>query len=88
VPEALTVDRTCDIQSLPSIQSDIKPVDGSKKRAVGKFGSGIHNIGLALMRLEAAQDDGAQFAIDEAGSDLRIKAFIPSWWPVDEDSSK
>ncbi|CAO3660425.1 unnamed protein product [Umbelopsis ramanniana] len=88
VPEALTVDRSYDIQTLPSTQADIKPVDEGKKRAVGKFGSGIHNIGLALMRLEAAQAEGAQFAVDEAGSDLRIKPFIPSWWPVDEESSK
>jgi len=41
-----------------------------------------------LMRLEAAQAEGAQFAVDEAGSDLRIKPFTPSWWPVDEESSK
>jgi hypothetical protein len=84
----LTVDRNYDMQTLPSTQADIKPLEEGKKRAVGKFGSGIHNIGLALMRLEAAQAEGAQFAVDEAGSDLRIKPFIPSWWPVDEESSQ
>jgi hypothetical protein len=87
VPKTLNVDRNYKIQSLPSIQADIKPVDGAKKRAIGKFGSGIHNIGLALMRLDEAQQEGAQFMVDEAGSDLRIKAFIPSWWPVDEEES-
>ncbi|KAG2184172.1 hypothetical protein INT44_009187 [Umbelopsis vinacea] len=88
VPEALTVDRNYDIKTLPSNQADIKPAEEGKKRSVGKFGSGIHNIGLALMRLEAAQTEGAQFVVDEAGSDLRIKPYIPSWWPVDEESSK
>ncbi|KAI8580299.1 hypothetical protein K450DRAFT_237822 [Umbelopsis ramanniana AG] len=88
VPETLTVDRNYDIQTLPSIQADIKPAEEGKKRAVGKFGSGIHNIGLALMRLEAAEAEGAQFVVDEAGSDIRIKPYIPSWWPVDEESSK
>jgi hypothetical protein len=87
VPETLSVNRNYSIPSLPSIQADIKPIGGENKRAAGKFGSGIHDIGLALMRLDAAQKPGAEFVIDEAGSDLRVKPFIPSWWPADEESS-
>ncbi|GAB5587569.1 ccr4 associated factor [Umbelopsis nana] len=87
VPETLSVNRNYSIPSLPSIQADIKPIGSENKRAAGKFGSGIHNIGLALMRLDAAQKPGAEFVIDEAGSDLRVKPFIPSWWPADEESS-
>ena len=39
------------------------------------------------MRLDSAQQAETEFAVDEAGSDLRIKPFIPTWWPVDEESS-
>ncbi|KAJ2955869.1 hypothetical protein NQZ79_g8201 [Umbelopsis isabellina] len=86
IPQTLSVVRDYNMPSLPSIQADIKPIEGSK-RPVGKFGSGIHNIGLALMRLDSAQKDDAGYIIDEAGSDLRIKPFIPKWWPVEDESS-
>ncbi|KAG2176393.1 hypothetical protein INT43_005627 [Umbelopsis isabellina] len=86
IPQTLSVARDCTMPSLPSVQADIKPIEGSRRPA-GKFGSGIHNIGLALMRLDSAQKDEAGFIIDEAGSDLRVKPFIPEWWPVEEESS-
>lgn len=82
----MSIDRDYTMPSLPSIQADIKPLEGAKRPA-GKFGSGIHNIGLALMRLDSAQKDNAEFIIDEAGSDLRIKPFIPEWWPIEDESS-
>lgn len=43
--------------------------------------SGIHNIGLALMRLEHvqkfAQGEGVAFTVD---NDVYLAPFLPEWW--------
>ena len=41
VPDTLAVNREHTIQSLPSVQAEIRSTEGVKKRAVGKFWSGI-----------------------------------------------
>ena len=90
MPLTPSVDRT---QTFPSDvlvpQTDIKLTEGKSKRGVGKMGSGIHNIGLALMRLEhvkqSMEDQDISFTVS-GHEDLRIKPFLPDWW-VDEDQS-
>ncbi|KAI7869804.1 uncharacterized protein EV154DRAFT_581652, partial [Mucor mucedo] len=83
VPTVQSVNRN---QTLPSVllpQTDIKLVQGVSKRGVGKMASGVHNIGLALMRLEHVQnslvDNDVAFTVPEDDS-LRIKPFLPEWW--------
>lgn len=66
---------------------DIKSTDASKKRGAGKLGSGIHNIALAIMRLEDVQkavNDKNSFVVPHAQqSGLRLRPFLPEWWPVE-----
>ncbi|KAI8987804.1 hypothetical protein BDF20DRAFT_910358 [Mycotypha africana] len=97
VPESLSVDRNHSFPSdiLPP-QTDIK-LDGAsteeattKTRSIGKLCSGIHNIGLALMRLEHVKSvtsgeneeesqKNTSFMIPNNES-IRLKPFIPDWW--------
>lgn len=67
-------------------QTDIKLVQGVSKRGVGKMASGVHNIGLALMRLEHVQnslvDQDVSFTVPEDES-IRIKPYLPEWWAQD-----
>lgn len=48
--------------------------------------SGIHNIGLALMRLEHVKSfiegQDLAFTIPEDSS-IRIRPFLPEWWGED-----
>lgn len=64
-------------------QKDIKLTEGTSKRGVGKMGSGIHNVGLALMRLEHvqkfAQGENVSFAVDNSDT-IRLAPFLPEWW--------
>lgn len=69
-------------------QTDIKLSASTNKRGVGKMCSGVHNIGLALMRLEHVQrfvdgDKDTEFttACDES---LRLRPFLPEWWGEDD----
>ncbi|CAO3702964.1 unnamed protein product [Rhizopus stolonifer] len=82
-PKEQTVDRTCQSTLVP--QTDIKLADSNSKRGVGKMGSSIHNIGLALMRLEHVQKfrqgEPVEFAIDDQ---IRLAPFLPEWWSVQE----
>ncbi|KAI7902968.1 uncharacterized protein BX663DRAFT_551830 [Cokeromyces recurvatus] len=86
-----SVDRSKDVPSVLLPQTEIKLVDGMSKKSVGKMGSGIHNIGLALMRLEHVQksitDPTVLFKIPENES-IRIKPFLPEWWSVEETENK
>ncbi|KAI8375248.1 hypothetical protein EDC96DRAFT_496547 [Choanephora cucurbitarum] len=84
MPLSPTVDRT---QTFPldtlAPQTEIKLTEGSQKRGVGKMCSGIHNIGLALMRLEHVKQsmEDSQITFTVPGQDtLRIKPFLPDWW--------
>ena len=59
----------------------------SRSRSAGKFLSGIHNIGLAILRFEhvdKAQNGEAEHPnlVTEApdGTTLYLHAFRPSWW--------
>jgi hypothetical protein len=69
-------------------QTDIKLAAGVSKRGVGKMCSGVHNIGLALMRLEHVQrcvdgDKDIEFAVASDDS-LRLRPFVPDWWGEDD----
>ena len=46
-------------------------------RTIGRMGSSVHNVGLALLRLEHVGLDGL-----EVSSGLGIKGFVPDWWPT------
>ncbi|KAI8074143.1 hypothetical protein BC940DRAFT_339019 [Gongronella butleri] len=85
VPQELQVDRSMDLSLAP--QSDIKPADGSSKRAVGKTGSSVHNVGLALMRLEQVQKcvQGEPLPLKVNGTDMLVRPFLPSWWPIEQE---
>lgn len=73
------MDRNAVWPSVLEAQSDIKLVDGTSKRGVGKFCSGVHNIGLALMRLEHIQNDEKSFTSVKDES-VRLRPFLPEWW--------
>ena len=60
----------------PAPQSDLFFPDVSSTRAIGKMGSSIYNVGLALMRLEHVGKWGP-----ETTSGLGIRGFVPDWWP-------
>lgn len=85
-PSVQTVDRSKQFPSVLLPQTDIKLVQGTSKRGVGKMCSGVHNIGLALMRLEHVQKciDGqdVEFTSPEDPS-VRIRPFLPEWWGED-----
>lgn len=88
-PSTLRVDREAEYPSQLKPQMDIKLADGSSKRGVGKMCSGIHNIGLALMRLEqvekfASGEDIAFTVPDAQNDDLRLRPFFPDWWPTEQ----
>ncbi|KAI7866645.1 hypothetical protein BDF14DRAFT_1882423 [Spinellus fusiger] len=82
VPTVMAVDRTSR-SDLPPPQTDIKLAGGSSKRSVGKTASSIHNIGLALMRLEhvEALAQGQPISFQVAHSSLLVRPFLPDWWP-------
>ncbi|ORX62755.1 Aminomethyltransferase folate-binding domain-containing protein [Hesseltinella vesiculosa] len=87
VPEQLQVDRSSTMSF--TSQLDIKPVDGASKRSLGKTGGSVHNIGLALMRLEQVQkcvQDGVA-PLRVADTNMLVRPFLPSWWPVEKDDN-
>ncbi|KAJ3189207.1 ccr4 associated factor [Gaertneriomyces sp. JEL0708] len=81
VASNLLVDTTSSLP-LPSPQADIYPITmtgiASKKRGVGKFCEGLHNVGLALVRLDMI---GEEVVLSEP-DDLRARAMKPDWWPT------
>ncbi|KAI8986536.1 hypothetical protein BDB01DRAFT_785961 [Pilobolus umbonatus] len=86
VPDKQYVDRHIEYPSTLHPQNEVKLVQGSSKRGVGKLCSGIHNIGLALMRLEHVQKSlefpDIEFNVADQPS-IRIKPFLPEWWTED-----
>ncbi|KAI9031561.1 hypothetical protein CLU79DRAFT_693850 [Phycomyces nitens] len=85
--KSLVVDRNSTYPAGLEPQADIKLADGSSKRSVGKLGSGIHNIGLALMRLEHVKkfENTPSKAFNVAGTDIFVRPFLPAWWPVEKE---
>ncbi|KAI9713062.1 MAG: ccr4 associated factor [Bogoriella megaspora] len=79
-------------QPTPPKDASMSKVD-SKGRSIGKFLSGIGNIGLGLCRIEAMTDvavsaEGATFKAGDRfkvtwegdeGSETGVKAFVPEW---------
>ncbi|KAI9269234.1 hypothetical protein BDA99DRAFT_346160 [Phascolomyces articulosus] len=86
VPTTLKVDREKRYPSDIQPQMDIKLSGSSSKRGVGKTCSGIHNIGLALMRLEQVEkctkNNDITFEIPD--TNVRVRPFLPEWWPVEK----
>jgi hypothetical protein len=66
--DELLVDKGVDFE-MPASTSEIARLDGGKKD-MGKFCSGIYNLGLALVRLD-------QQGLGKTANGLFVKAFIP-----------
>ncbi|KAJ3193342.1 ccr4 associated factor [Entophlyctis luteolus] len=92
-PESLEVDRGLKL-SFPPVNTLIRSRDSTtgeiSKKQAGKFCIGIHNIGLALVRLEHVQRpttsatsvDYNDLVFDGTDdSNLRLRAFAPDWFP-------
>ncbi|ORX95627.1 Aminomethyltransferase folate-binding domain-containing protein [Basidiobolus meristosporus CBS 931.73] len=60
-------------------------IDGAKtSRNNGKFCGGIHNIGLALIRLETVRKPDIRFIMRASDDKLmNVRPTIPTWWPLD-----
>ncbi|TKY89662.1 hypothetical protein EX895_001447 [Sporisorium graminicola] len=71
-----------------------KPARG---KAAGKFTQGIHNVGLACLRLEqvnrwtdaskaGAESNGLELSITSGDGEttLLVRPWIPGWWPKEE----
>ncbi|ORY43789.1 Aminomethyltransferase folate-binding domain-containing protein [Rhizoclosmatium globosum] len=84
VPTQLSLD-TSFSEPLPASTTDIRALtksDGTlSKREVGKFCSGVHNIGLALVRLEHSGFSPETDLVLSDAKGLRVRAFPPSWFP-------
>jgi hypothetical protein len=77
----LDVDRNIDLDLPPS--SDITILN-RKGRPVGSIGTSCHNIALALLKLDIVQNN--DLVVDNGqGKKLKLKAFVPHWWPKVED---
>jgi len=82
VPIALEVDRNSNLV-LPPSSSEIT-MSNRKGRSVGSIGTSCHNIALALLKLDIVQNN--ELIVDDGqGEKLRLKPFIPHWWPKVED---
>ena len=97
----LCVDTNASMQ-LPAPETDIRlvsPEGGEQEhrptrtRSAGKFITGIHNIGLAMLRFEhvnKAKGDTIntpRLAVDTESGQLQVTAWTPSWWPHDPVST-
>lgn len=81
----MRVDRSVTYPSALEPQMDVK-AEGAK-RSAGKLASGVHNIGLALLRLDPvdkAVQQEIRMEVPNAGSDLCLQPFLPSWWPAEK----
>ncbi|RIA96450.1 hypothetical protein C1645_733205 [Glomus cerebriforme] len=82
VPTTLELDRNSNFP-LPPPSSNITVLN-RKGRPVGSIGTSYHNIALALLKLDIIQNN--DLVVDNGqGEKLRVKAFIPNWWPKVED---
>ncbi|KAJ9474224.1 putative transferase CAF17, mitochondrial [Pseudozyma hubeiensis] len=87
-----------EVRSKPiSAAAEAKPARG---KAAGKFTSGIHNVGLACLRLEqvkrwtdvsdqSGKEDGLELSVlsEDGETTLLVRPWIPSWWPKEEPES-
>ena len=64
-----------DYQDIPESDEIFSP-DSNSSRSVGRLGSRINNIGLALMRLDYVGKDGLSLK-----GGIGVKGFAPEWWP-------
>ena len=79
-------DSGADVRFVMPQKSDASTSQPGKSRSAGKFLNGIHNIGLALLRLEQVDKSNSEAghpqlvleALD--GSPLYLHAYRPSWW--------
>lgn len=70
----LDIDKPFSLEILD--HEEIFSPDSSSSRAIGKMGSRINNIGLALMKLDYVGRDGLFLK-----GGIRVKGFAPEWWP-------
>lgn len=62
----------------------------ARARSAGKFLGGIHNVGLALLRLEqvkqtSGEEAQAYLSVDiEGDAPIQLHAWRPAWWPAEE----
>lgn len=69
----------------PSSEAPEKP---TRSRSAGKFLGGVHNVGLALLRLEQVSrsqkgDASPNLLLESSsGSVLHLHAWKPEWWPA------
>ncbi|TPX45783.1 aminomethyltransferase [Synchytrium endobioticum] len=75
-PPTLTLDTTASLTT-PQSQSEIT----FNSKSVGKFCSGLYNVGLALLRLEHVEQ------VVSLQNGLFAKAYRPHWWPITPPSS-
>ena len=83
-PEALAydADTTVEIPPLESIMDRV--TKEGRQRGLGKFMTGIGNIGIGVCRLEGVQDGGpfkVQWKLEGQDEEktVGVKAFVPSW---------
>ena len=71
--------------------TDIK-AEGNSKRSVGKWLSGVGNVGLALCRLEPMiMGEGAAkrvFWVGEGEQRQKVRAFLPAWMDLKQGNAK
>ncbi|UZJ53867.1 hypothetical protein CBS101457_003187 [Exobasidium rhododendri] len=86
-PETLQV-HTSFSMALPGKGADVRSTmigdEGGRGKSTGKYLSGIHNIGLALLRLEQVHRWNSDLLIkvkNSEKSELSIRPWIPNWWP-------
>lgn len=92
-----TLDRSANLP-LPPPGTDIRLVKGksdadapTRSRSAGKLLSSIHNVGLALLRLEQVEETHKGKAVLQVegtnGHPLRVHASVPEWWPKEPEIS-
>ncbi|CBQ68631.1 conserved hypothetical protein [Sporisorium reilianum SRZ2] len=84
-----------EVRSKP-VASDAAGAKPARGKAAGKFTAGVHNVGLACLRLEqvsrwtdatagSARADGLEMSVTTAdGETLLVKPWIPGWWPKEQ----
>lgn len=102
-PTSIFIDREF-AHTLPAHLSEVrcKPIasieagKSARGKAAGKFSGGLHNVGLACLRLEQvsrwtdasaadAKSDGLEMSVTTAnGETLLARPWIPGWWPKEE----
>lgn len=61
-----------------------------RSRSAGKFIGGIHNIGLALLRMEQEEkthqeENAPHLAVSVDDHAAQLHAWRPTWWPASTD---